>query len=272
MTEKDIISLRNMYEYDEKGNLTKYSWVGSEDILEHSIEELMRDRPLLKLAGGKKVGNWRFIGKNHITDNIKILKVGIIKNSFGADIIVHREKIPNHIKIFELHDRKSQKMIITKETEQGNFKKVRNINDSTYILSYGRGPIEYIVDTVRYGDRTYDIDWETPLFLSLIKGCGTYCWSNAILNLQKQDTVMYFSYVAVDAKKRRIVDVDSNGNFIVFNLFTKEKIIVPSRYYEFRNDGYPLFCIDNVKLDDSLLAYEIRKDDGTIAPIEVKLE
>jgi hypothetical protein len=163
--------------------------------------------------------------------------------------------------------------ILMKKTEHGNFEKRKLINELTYVLSYGRDSIEYVIDTI-HGPQSpsieWRIDWESDKFISLARGCGTYCWTNAVLPLHKKKSVMYFSYSAFDAKNHRIVEINSKGDFVISDLFTKKTMSISSQYNKFRKDGYPLFFIDIIQFNDSLLTYNIRKKDGSNVSMKIK--
>jgi hypothetical protein len=166
--------------------------------------------------------------------------------------------------------------ILMEKTEHGSFEKRKFINKLAYVLSYGRDSIEYVIDTIHGplpSSIEWKIDWESDKYLSLRRGCGTYCWTNAVLSLHKKDSVRYFSYSAFDVKNHRIVEIDNNkGNFIITNLLTKKTMSISSQYNKFRKDGYPLFFINIIQFNDSLLTYNITKDDGSIVSMEIKLK
>jgi hypothetical protein len=163
------------------------------------------------------------------------------------------------------------KTVFVGKTKHGNFAKRVFIDKCTRINSYGRGSIEYVIDTVQFGDRAYEIDWENDKFLSLIKGCGTYCWSNMILTLFKKDSIMNVAYSSFDAKNNRIIEINEDGNFTITDLITKKTISIDSQYRKHRKDGYPLFFINIIQFQDNLLEYEIRKEDGLTASMKIQI-
>jgi hypothetical protein len=98
-TEKDTISVRNISEYDDTGNLIKFSVHKPEGVLEYSIDDLMKDTLLFQSTGGKSVKDWRFIENNKITNNVDTLEIETAQNNFGMNILINRKG--NSITIFE---------------------------------------------------------------------------------------------------------------------------------------------------------------------------
>jgi hypothetical protein len=97
---KDIVSVRYISEYDNTGNIVRFSIHKPEGPLEYSIEELMTDTALFKYTGGKNVKDCILVGNNKIINKIDTLEIEIDENSFGNQILVNRKG--NHITIFEL--------------------------------------------------------------------------------------------------------------------------------------------------------------------------
>ena len=95
---KDTVSVRYISEYDNIGELVKFSIHLPEGPLDYSIEELIADTALFKYTGGKSVKDWKFID-NNIINNKDILKVETIKNEFGMNILINRKE--NSVTIFE---------------------------------------------------------------------------------------------------------------------------------------------------------------------------
>jgi hypothetical protein len=97
---KDTISIRRISEYDNTGNIVKFSVYLSEGILEYSIEELMADTLLLNFStAGRSVKDWKFVGNNKITNGTDTLRVKTRKNNFNKRILVNQKQ--NIITIFE---------------------------------------------------------------------------------------------------------------------------------------------------------------------------
>ena len=97
---KDTISVHSISEYDDTGNLTKFSVYKPEGVLEYLIDDLMEDTLMFQFSGGKSVKDWKIIGNNNITNNIDTLKIETTKNNLGMNILINRKG--NKITIFEL--------------------------------------------------------------------------------------------------------------------------------------------------------------------------
>lgn len=99
ITQKDTFIVRSISEYDNKGNLIKFSIYKSEGVIEYSIEELMKDTSLFKFTGGKSMKNWQFIDDITISNNIDTLKIETSKNTHSKNILINIKG--NYITIFE---------------------------------------------------------------------------------------------------------------------------------------------------------------------------
>lgn len=88
-TEKDTVFVRNISEYDNMGNLIKFSTHKSEGVIEYSIDDLMKDTLLFQFTGGKSVKKWQFIDNETITNDTDTLKIETTKNSLGMNILIN---------------------------------------------------------------------------------------------------------------------------------------------------------------------------------------
>jgi hypothetical protein len=111
LTERGTVSVRDITEYDNAGNLVKYERHLPDGPLEYSIDDLMKDAIFFdNSAFLKNVIGWKLIGNNKIANNKDTLEIEIIKNNLGVDVficIVNEEY--RHIKIFEIFDTSSER-------------------------------------------------------------------------------------------------------------------------------------------------------------------
>jgi hypothetical protein len=98
-TEKGAIFVRNVSEYDDTGNLIKFSVYKSEGVLEYSIDDLMKDTLLFQFTSGGSVKDLVFIDNNNIAYNRDTLKIETTKNYLGLNVYINRKG--SSITIFE---------------------------------------------------------------------------------------------------------------------------------------------------------------------------
>ncbi|MCL2131334.1 MAG: hypothetical protein FWH36_02580 [Lentimicrobiaceae bacterium] len=145
------------------------------------------------------------------------------------------------------------------------------IDDSTYIWILENEESFIIVDTVPDGQISpFEFSWGKNNMIALIRGCGTYCWSNTIIELTNSPILNIYQYSAIDTLSMNIIEI-AEEKFIITNLETKNAITVPNNYYKYRKKGYPLFYIEITDFTHSTIKYEIRLDNGEKIKKEIQV-
>ncbi len=158
---------------------------------------------------------------------------------------------------------------ISYSSKAGNSFKKLAINDSLFIWKCGRNDIEYIIDTFICGKPVESlIDWETDKFITITKNCGSYCWTNILYPLFKQDSVLYLSYSAIDFETYNVVII-GDENFQIKNLISGKEVQIPIAEQECLN-MHPLFAIKEIKIFEDKLSYTIKCKDSTLKKREEK--
>lgn len=152
---------------------------------------------------------------------------------------------------------------------KGNYFKRTAINDSQFVYSCGRGPLEYIVDTYKCTDKALpEVKFENDELIVLTESGGTYVWKDIFIPLRQGDSVRQVQSIYIDTTQLRYVNlIRENGDilFHVHGLRFGEDIVLRSKYSRLISGAIPEEKIRVESCNDSLLYYSVRINGALIS-------